>query len=176
MPGMWEPLLLPLTSLHLSEGEWRSYYTCTCTSMKSKWVVVCMKLQKLLQHTLYTLSLTHTEQQTVVATEVRREVINQDDLTASLFLSLDWPTSCVPLFSVQLMRDEEAVTHSRLVPTVTGSSGDRELRLVLPLDGFLKNTQYTAQLTSVSDEREVAAVGIITSECMCVVCCTISHL
>ena len=55
---------------------------------------------------------------------------------------------------------------NRLVPTVTGSSGDRELRLVLPLDDFLKNTQYTAQLTSISDEREVAAVGIITSECV----------
>ena len=93
-------------------------------------------------------------------------MIYQDGLTASLFLSLDWPTSCVPLFSVQLMRDEEAVTHSRLVPTVTGSGGDRELRLVLPLDDFLENTQYTAQLTSMSDEREVAAVGIITSECV----------
>ena len=101
-------------------------------------------------------------------------MIYQDDLTASLFLSLDWSTACVPLLSVQLMREQEAVTLSRLVPTVIGSGGDRELRLVLPLDGFLENTQYTAQLTSISDEREVAALGIFNySECVLYV--IISH-
>ena len=45
--------------------------------MNSKWVVECMKLQVCKNDCsipyIYTLSLTYTEQQTVVATEVRRE-------------------------------------------------------------------------------------------------------
>ena len=96
----------------------------------------------------------------------------QDDLTASLSLSLDWPTTCVPLFSVRLLVDEEEVTHSRLVPTVAGSGGDRQLRLALPLEGLPENTLYEAQLTSISDGREVTVVDPIPySKCiyMCVV-------
>ena len=103
-------------------------------------------------------------------------MIYQDDLAASLTLSLDWPTACVPLFSVRLVVDEEEVTHSRLVPTVAGSGGNRELRLALPLEGLLENTLYEAQLTSISNEREVTALDPIPySKCSCACCTTTQH-
>ena len=103
-------------------------------------------------------------------------MIYEDNLTASLSLSLDWPTPCVPLFSVRLVVEEQEVTHSRLVPAVAGSGGSRELRLVLPLEGLLENTLYEAQLTSISDGREVTVSDPIPySKYICVVCCTITQ-
>ena len=84
---------------------------------------------------------------------VRAEVICQENSTGTL--SLDWPTSCVPLFSVLLKGGGHEVTHSRLVPRVTGNSEERQLHLSLPLLDLPANTHYTTQLTSITEQREV---------------------
>ena len=96
--------------------------------------------------------------------EVGSEVMYQDDTMASLTLSLDWPTVCVPLFLVQLVSEEEegdGMSNSRQVPRVTGSGGDRQLHLTLPLRNLPDNTHYTAQLTTVTDQREVVVAGTV---------------
>ena len=93
--------------------------------------------------------------------DVMSEVIYQDDGSVSLSLSLNWPVTCIPLFSVELLGDRE-VTHSRLVPGVSGSGGERQLHLILPLQGRPLNAHYTAQLTSISDQREVPAINTLS--------------
>lgn len=106
-----------------------------------------------------------TEQQTVDSEDVMSEVIYQEDGSFSLSLSLSWPVTCIPLFSVELLgegEDGERVTHSRLVPSVSGSGGERQLHLILPLQGLPANAHYTAQLTSISAQREVTAINTLS--------------
>lgn len=90
------------------------------------------------------------------------EVIYQEDGSVSLSLSLSWPVTCIPLFSVELLGEGETVTHRRLVPSVRGSGGERQLHLLLPLQGLPVNARYTAQLTSISDQREMAAISTLS--------------
>ena len=91
--------------------------------------------------------------------EVRSEVLYSEDMTTSLSFTVDWPTACIPLFSVELAEEGgegERVTHDRLVPHVIGSNEDRQLHLLLPLQGP-DNSRYMAQLSSISDQRTVTA-------------------
>ena len=103
---------------------------------------------------------THTERQTVSAASVRREVVYQEDGGVSLSLSLPWLTDCFPLFSLELAErgggGGGTVLHDRLVPRVTGTGAEREVQLTVPLQGR-DNTHYTAQLSSTSSERTLAA-------------------
>ena len=94
--------------------------------------------------------------------DVMSEVIYQEDGSVSLSLSLGWPVSCIPLFSVDLLGEGEEVIHSRLVPSVSGSGGERQLHLILPLQGLPANAHYTAQLTSISAQREMAAMNTLS--------------
>ena len=98
------------------------------------------------------------------AAGVRSEVSFQEDFTPSLSLSLDWTTSCVPLFSVQLVAEGAGGewSHSGLVPSVSGSGEDWELELSVSLLGLPLNTRYTAQLTSVSQQGEMPATGTLS--------------
>ena len=101
---------------------------------------------------------------------MKSEVIYRENEGALLFLSLPWPVDCFPLFSLELEELEEGegretVTHSRLVPGVTGSGGDREVHLMVSLQGS-DNTLYTAQISSISSERDVPAPDKLQySEC-----------
>ena len=108
---------------------------------------------------------------------VKSEVTYREDMTVSLTLSLDWTTNCFPLLTVELAEEgrEEGgkVTHSRLVPRVTS---DRQLHLTLPLEGP-DNTHYTAQLTSISDQRELTVETPISfSQCVCVCVCVCAYM
>ena len=92
---------------------------------------------------------------------MKSEVIYRENEGVFLSLSLPWPVDCFPLFSLELEELEEGegretVTHSRLVPGVTGSGGEREVHLMVPLQGR-DNTLYSSQITSTSSERDVPA-------------------
>ena len=93
---------------------------------------------------------------------MKSEVIYRENEGVFLFLSLPWPVDCFPLFSLELEELEEGegretVTHSQLVPGVTGSGGEREVHLMVPLQGR-DNTLNTAQITSTSSEGDVPAL------------------
>ena len=101
---------------------------------------------------------------------VRSEVIYQENGRGSLSLCIPWPVGCFPLFSLELAEVErgegEVVSHDLLLPRVTGSGAEREVHLVVPLEGQ-DNTHYTAQLVSITDEGVLPAQDKLTySECV----------
>ena len=104
----------------------------------------------------------NTEEQTVSSADVKSEVIYLGNEGVSLSLSLPWPVDCFPLFSLELEELEgeavETVVHEKLVPDVTGTGNEIEVHLMVLLQGR-DNTIYTAQLTSISSERDLPAVG-----------------
>ena len=102
------------------------------------------------------------------SSEVASEVVYREDMSVFLFLSLamDWPTSCIPLFSVELEPLDEdggggGVVHDGLVPGVSGSGDEREVNLMVPLERP-DNARYTALLSSISDERTLPADSTIS--------------
>ena len=108
------------------------------------------------------------------SSEVVSEVMYRDE---DVFLTLsldDWPTDCIPLFSVELVaagEGEGVIIHSRVIPHVSGSSDNRQLHLLIPLERP-DNARYTASLTTISSERTVTADDAITySKIMCACVC-----
>ena len=53
------------------------------------------------------------------------------------------------------------MSHDLLLPRVTGSGVEREVHLVVPLEGQ-DNTHYTAQLVSITDEGVLPAQDKLT--------------
>ena len=97
------------------------------------------------------------------AQAVTETVSFEEEGLLSLTFSFGWATNCIPVFSIEIEESSGTIiaSHGTLIPTVSGSGEGRTLTLSISSTDLVDNTHYTAQLTSISAQRELEAQGTV---------------
>ena len=98
------------------------------------------------------------------AEAVTETVSFEEEGVLSLTFSFRWATNCIPVFSIEIEEEPSGTiiaSHGTLIPTVSGSGEGRTLTLSISSTDLVDNTHYTAQLTSISAQRELEAQGTV---------------
>ena len=103
------------------------------------------------------------EQQSTSAEAVTETVSFEEEGVLSLTFSFGWATNCIPVFSIEIEESSGTIiaSHGTLIPAVSGSGEGRTLTLSISSTDLVDDTHYTAQLTSISAQRELEAQGTV---------------